>query len=498
MKKIFYNKRHKVPEWSQIYIVWLVLFLIGIFAIGRWGIVKNQIELHGAYDYKKEYDIISNLHLKTLNAYPNVHEINKELLNKVHKEIHKFKWHFEEIDLNNNKFNCKFTRYYIENEKPNLVVLFDHDRLSNSFYFMHTLASAMIDENLHNLTTISVQGGPICAGFALKKYQGLASTRYLYVFTGMNKKPELQVINSTGSFSSILWADITPDSITHPDVFHQLAQGAVSLFQKSSFGDNAASVNGIGWVFPGEIKNEVNLIHTILPPLMFTLKNYNEISAKTTENSLWITKQSALSKRGVIALSIFLALLIWLPVANRLYQNESINHLVRSVLSAIYSSLVFFILAIFIKLGSSLMPVSTNGAFLIPLIFIVIHFFLDKAKKSIFDLSANSLTEFIVLNIFSSILVFYNFSLFVFLIPIIFAADKKTDSGSSAFKLLLILSLIPLMYAFYLVAASVGFENPGKLLSYAWIEKCIFANLTGAIIFFLWGGSLLSISRNSK
>ena len=490
-----------MPIWSQIYLAWLVIFGIGLVWISQINLVKSPVEINKFYDYKKEYNNISSNHLRNLNVYPNAHEYNRTLLNQVNNEINRYRWRIEEFSSTHQKVNCKFTRYYIDKEKTNLVILFDHNGITNIFYFMHTFAAAVINENLHNISLISIQGHPICTGYALKKFEKDSTqiTRYLQVSTGTNKKPELQIVNATGKFSTILWSAILPDSLSRPSLVNQLIQAALPLFQKGTFGENSTAMQGIGWLFTNDIyKNEVNAIHTILPPLMYTVKNYQQISTKEIGNTLWLGKEKALSSRGAILLSCLLILLIWLPVANRLYQNESINHLIRSFFSAFYSSLVFFVLAVYIKIGSHAIPVGIYGTLFIPIIFILIHFFLNKAKKSIFDFNANFLTEFIVLNVFSSVLIFYNFALFIFLLPVIFAVNRKSESGFSAFKILLFLSMLPLMYASYVVGTSVSFEDVTNLVSLVWIAKCVFSSLTASVIFFLCGGSILSIARESR
>ncbi|MDH4262274.1 MAG: hypothetical protein OEV78_04430 [Spirochaetia bacterium] len=500
MKKIFYNKRHKVPVWSQIYLAWLVVFVIGLVWILNVEIISVGSEIKKSYNYNKEYNKISDIHFNILKNYPNATEYNHDLINKLNTSLGKNNWKLDEVNQELHKLKCRVVRYKIENEKPDLIVLFDHDHITNMFYFLHIFVSAMIYENLHHVAAVSVQGGPLCVELAVNNFEKNAEgkTGYLHVFTEANKNPVLKIINSAGSFSSIHWSAITPDSISRPTFLEQLIQGAVPLFQKSIYSKNSISTDGIGWAFSSDIKNNVNLIHSILPPLLYTVRNYDHIKTRTISSLFWIGDHTALSKRGSIILSFLFVLLIWLPIANRLYLGESIQFIARAFFGVLYSSISFLAMALLVKTFGLFIPVSIYGISVVFVLFVIMAWFLNKMQKTVLNFNVNSLTEFLAFTVFSSILAFTNQSLFILSIPLIFIASKKEAIGFSGFRFLLILSLSPLVYAFFISASLLSLPDLTKQLSLVWLNHLITYDIKSASTYFLWAGSFFLILRRPK
>jgi len=500
MKKIFYNKRHKVPVWSQIYLAWFVVSLIGVLWIAKIEIIAGPPDIKKTYDHNAEYNRISALHFKIMAAYPDIKEYGPEVINGLNAELSKKKWQLEESVAEIGKLKCRFIRYGIINENPSLVVLFDHDHVANMFYFLHIFVLSLIQENLHGIVAVSVQGGPVCTGRALRKYtvNNAGKLRYLHVYTGETKNPGLRVVNSAGEFSSVSWSGITPDSIARPAIVDQLGQGATPVFQKSIYGKDRGAVNGIGWVFSNDLKNNVNLIHSILPPLVFTVKNYVHMPAATTENSFWVGNNRAITKRGVILVGVLLVLLIWMPVANRLYQGEEIGNLLKALFSVIYGALPFLVMAGLIKAASLVAPTSVYLTLAIGLLAAVLLWIFNKMQVTVFNFNAGSLTEFVAFLVFASFMAFQNISLFFFLIPAIFVASKKGAIDMASIRLLLFLTLLPVAYVFYSAASFYGFEDLAKHLAPIWLDRLLFFEPKSNLLAILFAGSFVMILRRPK
>lgn len=500
MKRIFYNKRRKIPNWSQVYLVWFIIAAICSIWIGFAEKVDFKNDFKQTYNFKKEYNAISSIHLKILNAYPNTNDYNPDILRKVNNDLVKYKWRIEETETTFHKLNCKVKRYYRDNEKPDLMVLIDNEPVINSFYFLHTLASIVIDQNLQNLTIVSIEGGAVCTGYGLDKIQknSAPNMRYLHITKGAINEAQIHLVNSAGGFSSILWAAIIPESIKRPSIGQQIVHAAIPVFQKFNFYKEKSIWNGITWIFPNDLKSNVNAIHTILPPLIFTLRNYSEISSKTTNNIFWIGEKKALTHRAGVIIACLLVLLIWLPLANKLYAGESIRHLVKGFFAGLYGSIPLFLFALIIKAQSYFLPESVSLVLTAFILIFLLHLFLSKIQKSLFDLNVNPVTHFVWIIVLASIIPFSNLSLFIFMIPVVFAASKKKENGNSLFPLLIILSTIPLIYALYIAGSLLGNQELLNHFSAIWLEQTIFNNISFNALYFLLIGSILVNSRNSK
>ena len=451
------------------------------------------------YDQNKEYNTISALHLKILTNFPNTSDFSPVIIKNLNTNLQKLDWNIEEGTLEAQKLNCKYVHYYPLKNKTRLLILFDHDNFSSIFHLVHIFASAVMNENLRNISILSTQGGPHCPGYVLKKFEKKLNpdARYLQILAGSGKNIVIQTALGNGNFSRHDWSLVTPGVISRPSIFAELTSAALPLFQHNLNMEKFEKYDGVGWVFSGDLKNEVNLIHTILPPLLHTARNFHQIQPNKTDNFLWIGKDRAISKTGSIVLGCLLVMLIWLPVANQLYEGNSIRFIFSAFFSMIYQSVPFFLMALLSKMLGFLIPESLYGTIVISVIFIFTSWFFNKIQKSIFNFNASPLAEFCVFLVFASLLAFNNLSLFIFIIPVVFMASTKSGVGFKVFQFLIFVSLLPLIYAIHTAGS---FMHPSDLISHlslTWLNQTMFSNLGSTGILFFLSGSFLSVFRKS-
>lgn len=497
MKKIFYNKRHKLPVWSQIYIVWLIFFLIALFYVLKFETVKTNSQISASFDYKKEYDIVSELFLKIQNKYPGVSAINKPLVGTLKAGLSPKSWNMDLITFEENKIACKITKYYSGSQKNSLSVIIERYGIPDSFYPLQTLVQAVINKNIENISIYSIDGHPVCMNFLFQKesIDKHADKKYLLVYPGKTNTSGLQVALSGNASSSIEWSSIIPFDISRPGIFNQLMESAISLAPKIVHNTDAPHAQSIGWYFPeSDFQKDIEAVRHIIPRVLFTIENFSKINSFSEKSSIWINANTCISHRGSIILSFMMILLTWFPVINRLYQNESIRFMINSFFPAVFNSLLFFMVIFMVKITSFFVPESIAGISAIFAVFLPLYFLFNQIRKRLFYSNVNLLTNFIVFNIFSSMLALNNFSLFLFLLPLIFILSGTQNMSGNATRFLVVLALIPVLYALFHVSSH---QNLNMIFSLIWLDKVIFADILSTILCIFFCGSMLTIIRKS-
>jgi hypothetical protein len=338
----------------------------------------------------------------------------------------------------------------------------------------------------------AINGSPVCNDYIIENnIFNNESEAYIIVYPSRQNISGIQTAFLHGH-SSIGWNGIIPKSEERPGILQQLAHRTLPYFQRAFVKKESNRLNLIGWHFPDPVyKNELDNINFILPGILFVAKNFSAV--KYYENNIWIGQDTAISNRGVVILALILVLLIWLPIANRVYQKESIRNLFQAIFSAMVSSFLILIMLGATKIFSYLIPENILGPFIVIILGLVLFILLGKIHKSTFNVQVNSLTEFLVLVIFGSALAFYNFSIFIFLLPVIFLANRKSEWGPGVFKFLFFILISPVFYLAVMLIKKFGYADSVSLLVF---NKVFFSHIFQTIVVVLFAGSLASIARD--
>lgn len=506
MKKIFFNRKIKAPVWSQIYLVWFIFFII---ALG-WNYNKEVITVKkksgATFELKKEYDKISNVYLRVINDHPNSPKYTPALLSKIKKEFHEKSWSVEKNNISEKKQNCEFITYQpqkFNSQSARLTVVFDHYGKVNDFYLMHTLADALAEKKITNVSLVSSHSHPSCMRFlsagsragSPKNSKNIIEKKsdYILIYPAKIKEAQIQPSLPGQKSSSIDWSAITPSVIKRPGILTQLAFLAYPFFQRVIYTANPEMFS-IAWQYPKEwLSEDTDMVRHIFPSLVFTASQFTKLNHHQM-NSFWLSEQSAITDRGVFIFAFFLVILAWLPVANRLYEGESIRHITKCFFFSFLNSIFLFLILAIVKIMSALAPENSMVMGIVLAGLSALLFLLNRFQKSVFSFHLSSITEYTVFNFFASLFALGNFFFYIFLLPLISIVNKKGNLSSGVYNVFIALALVPFVYAF---SHLLWMSDLNILFSPVWLENSLFFNVADTSILFLFMGSFLIITRKA-
>ncbi|MDH5716860.1 MAG: hypothetical protein OEZ22_04375 [Spirochaetia bacterium] len=502
-RKLFYNKRLKLSDITELFFILAILFILAfiiIFWKGQYKINKNQThEVFEITNFRSE-KTISILDL-TKNKFPNWFQ-NNELYADIPDYINK------NLSIPNfthtlKKYkNCTNLLLIKEGKEPNFLVMYFPWRNKQSFQSIYTgltLAENLQNHKLKNSIAIilyDAQSENNCINNLFNELHNniFINTAAVINFIPSDKK-ELEITGINGKSSSINWLNIFSD-FNIPSLKSQISLAAypfLTNIQSFFIEKNIPAISLISTVKVSEKKYFLKNSYTqeLYEAVLNFDKNQN---MNMNNNGFWLNKNNSTKYWPILIFHILGLLVIIILYLERFNNKNERFFPFQGFLSAVYFSLIAFILIYALKIYLLFCVNSLfNLIFLISITSIMI-FSIIKFEEKAFIIKNNSISSH---SIYMGVLIGISYSnviLFLILVPSAFLLKSvKYEKGIKYFLLTFFSLLIPLYFIFVNSSYSLS-----EVLSASFIINRIFTDFLNTAYFSFYAGSLMSLIKHEK
>jgi len=501
MKKIFYRKKYGAPPWSQVYILWGILFLC-YYLILNW---QGTIE-----------PITRDSNLVSFDPVKSWEEADKN--------TKKYQWQIKQIDSNKPEH---FNRLVIQKNWDSSLISFGTKEAECSRYRIHNITEGIKTLHILFAEEENVTGLLKSIYVAIASSPTIKNTRFeFHVLSDPHRctnnleiksitndslnphwvtllpqenrqNPTIRFNSYQNLSSSVYWYNILPEHEKGGEIFEMILDGAFPLLQSPSAIAIRENIPAVTWYYHFKDDDPTLEIQNRVSKLQFLMRSFDQSDLPLDNTGYHITREKALSTTQGFFLAIFLVIFSWLPLANWRYREKSPVFIIRGIISAIYCSIPLAVFFLMVKTAGNYGLESrffTPGSFLFSLLLFMV---LRKYQNHLFNLNTNPISAYIILQLLGSLIAFSNLSLYLFLIPPLMLASKKEIMNRPVFAVAMFVTFLPLMVGISNTVVKYS-ESTLQWLSPLHLSGTVFSETIPALVCALFFGSLIQVVLCSK
>lgn len=499
-KKVFYNKKRRLPKSFQIYSVWMlisVVLLPVLYFTGIETIDKKTVELIN------EQKTSPRMSSAARNAFNRIDRIRKsgteDSGDRVFKVLESLKinnWQSRSLSVKENRFTCRHLIFLKQGSNSDLslyLIPWNSDKGLKPLYAgLGFLSSVSGRETLNTQLLIFHDNFYNCQRNR-NLVNRIEETVPARINTGVavyySDSTENRLgISGTGSLtSSIQFAGLF-QNYTVPDFKAQATRSAFPFFQNQEgilLADDIRAVGlGVSDAYPGSSLTE-DLIK------LFTLSENSETSYDN--GGFYISESESIAGWALVILTILLSVFIWFPLINRLGLLKENLSPVEAIWSTLFFSLVPLITFAYLQINDWFDIYSPLIIYTAPVLAVILYLLFQKMQRQLFNVRAGVSSVLILVILLMHVIAFFNMVLFIALIPVVFLLPHSRKIPVILTPFLLTLSFagfLLIFYGGYTLHPEVNLFDPVFLAN-----TRVFDAFTGLFSSFFLGSILALINR---
>ena len=481
-RKLFYNKRRKLPAFLQLYLAWFLIASISLSLFYYFGVVelKNSkpklVTLKtGPANYFKQK--VRKQAKDWFEKKDSVATIRKAISRSFSTNMNRF---FKNYSYKNSLCNG----FYLSPKQPdqNQFLIISEWKANlgrENTQVILALTQFLSQSNSNAASLLLVDNIEDCdfTGF-LEEVNANASGIIIVKEFHHNKS---SIVLGTSKIASI---QLRPYFIkADKSIFKQVSASVYGPLRFSSLSNAKVIAN---------FKSSKTALKDLAPKLAGLISSLNP---KETESaSFWVSSTRQLSSSFAITLYILFAVFIWLTYLNVTYKNQERLQIIEGIIATVYFSLVPLILYFSSSLLSKFIDDFNLWLTLTIILQGVLLWLSAYFKKAFFKLHVNLSTAILIYNSILLLIALKSASLFILiaLTPQFFSMARRSHIIVSI--ILSVIALIPLIYITVTGFSAIQTNQP--------IHQYFFTNLNASffqiVLIALGIGSAISLLNRSK